>query len=313
MANKTRKVSFYRLTLEKHTLLPHSNVTEVKELNNQEIEEKFKELYDKQFITLANKNKAVKIEAPNNDYVIEVIEYKHKRAFIKIGQENDANTVALRNVITLESEDVPMGAEQLLELFTFCLIDFDTGIVSYIGINGAPKLSAIKCLFNNFFAETEKTYANLAAILTKDILELLSKKHTISKLTLTVAIPPDKVLQDIGVDLDPFYELGKFKTKTATYKLVAGRNRNIFESNEQFANFIDKIKQKFGKDVVGLSVNAKGTNENSQTYDLMQYNFTKTVSLNAENTNTLTVNDFKNALISTYNTNKNELILYSRN
>ena len=39
----------------------------VKELNNQEIEEKFKELYDKQFITLANKNKAIKIEAPNND------------------------------------------------------------------------------------------------------------------------------------------------------------------------------------------------------------------------------------------------------
>lgn len=312
MANKTRKVSFYRLILEKYTLLSDSNVTQVKPLSNKEIEKKFKQIYEEQLILLPNGAKAVKIDTAKSDYVIEVIEYKNKKAFIKIGQENEARTVAIRNSVTLESKDVPMTSDQLLELFTFCLIDFETGIISYIGINGAPKLSAIKGLFNNFLAETEHIFSDLAAILTSDVLNLLARKHTISKMSLTVAIPSDQVLNDIGVDEDTFHEIGEFKTKTATYNLVAKRNKNIFESNNNLIDLVEKLKQKFGDNIVDLTVNAKDLDENSETYDVMQYNFTKTVILNENNKN-LTTNDFKDALISTYNNNKDELILYSRN
>lgn len=306
-----RKVSFYRLSLEKHVLLP-TNVTQIQTLSNEEIEEKFNEIYTNNFISLPNGTKAVKIDTGNSEYVVEVIDYDNKRVFIKIGQENDSNTVALRNYITLETEDVPMSAEQLLELYTFCLIDFETCIVSYIGINGAPKLSAIKCLFNTFFLETEKIHSDMASIVTDNVIEILAKKHRISKMSLTVAIPTDKVLSDIGTDENTFYELGEFKTKTATYNLVAKRNKNIFESNSKLADVVEKLKEKFGDKIVDLTVNAKDLDENSQTYDLMQYNFTKTVLLNTESTKNLKIEDFKEALNSTYNTNKDELLLYSK-
>ncbi len=313
MASKTRKVSFYRLSLEKYTLLAGENVTQIKTLSNEEIEEKFKSIYEEKLTLLPNNAKAVRIETANNDYVIEVIEYKKRKAFIKIGQENESRTVALRNFITLETEDVPMTAEQLLELFTFCLIDFETGIVSYIGINGAPKLSAIKCLFDRFLAETDHIFSNLAAILTRNVLDVLARKHTISKMSLTVAIPSDQILNDIGIDEDPFHDIGELKTKTATYNLVAKRNKNIFESNSKLIDLVEKLRQKYGSNIIDLTVNAKDPNENSQTYDVMQYNFTKTVILNTDNSKNLTTNDFKEALISTYNSNKDELILYSRN
>lgn len=306
-----RKVSFYRLSLEKHVLLP-TNITQIQTLSNEEIEEKFNEIYTNKFISLPNGTKAVKIDTGNSEYVVEVIDYDNKRAFIKIGQENEANTVALRNYITLETEDVPMSAEQLLELYTFCLIDFETCIVSYIGINGAPKLSAVKCLFNTFLLETEKIHSDLASIVTDNVIEILAKKHRISKMSLTVAIPTDKVLSDIGTDENTFYELGEFKTKTATYNLVAKRNKNIFESNNKLADVVEKLKDKFGDKIIDLSVNAKDLDENSQTYDLMQYNFTKTVLLNTESTKNLKIEDFKEALNSTYNTNKDELLLYSK-
>lgn len=313
MASKTRKVSFYRLSLEKHTLLADEKVTQVKTLSNEEIEEKFRQIYEEKLILLPNGAKAVRIETAKSDYVIEVIEYRNKRAFIKIGQENESRTVALRNFITLETEDVPMTAEQLLELFTFCLIDFETGIVSYIGINGAPKLSAIKSLFDRFLAGTERIFSNLAAILTRNVIELLARKHTISKMSLTVAIPSDQVLNDIGIGEDSFHDIGELKTKTATYNLVAKRNKNIFETNSKLVGFVESLKQKFGNNIIDLTVNAKDPDENSQTYDIMQYNFTKTVALNTDNNKNLTTNDFKDALISTYNSNKDELILYSRN
>lgn len=61
MGKTQRKVSFYRLSLEKHVLLP-TNVTQIQTLSNEEIEEKFNEIYTNNFISLPNGTKAVKID-----------------------------------------------------------------------------------------------------------------------------------------------------------------------------------------------------------------------------------------------------------
>ena len=44
MVSKTRKVSFYRLSLEKQTLLPGTRTVRVTQLNNSEIEDCFREI-----------------------------------------------------------------------------------------------------------------------------------------------------------------------------------------------------------------------------------------------------------------------------
>ena len=92
-----------------------------------------------------------------NDYV-EVLEYSEHHAFIQIGQPNPSNTVMLRDKITLETENVPMKVTQLLELFTYCYIDFTTGIVSYISIS-AVRLEFRPCeiyLIMHFFIQKEQ-------------------------------------------------------------------------------------------------------------------------------------------------------------
>ena len=148
MASKTRKVSFYRLSLEKQTLLPGTLTVRVTQLNNNEIEDYFRKICNEKMQVLSDNHKAINITTSNGHYVIEVISFEEHRAFLKIGQQNPANTVALRDRTTLETENVPMRENQLLELYTFCLIDFESGIVSYIGINGAPKISAVRNLFD---------------------------------------------------------------------------------------------------------------------------------------------------------------------
>ncbi|WP_444659097.1 hypothetical protein ACRQV7_00825 [Caproiciproducens sp. R2] len=310
MANQKRKVSFYYLSLEKQTFIKERNTTQIMPLSNEEIEEYFKKIYDKKMLELENGNKAVDVDTTYSNYVIEIIEYTDHLAFAKIGQQNYANTVALRDKNTLETEDVPMSATQLLELYTFCLIDFETGIVSYIGINGAPRISAVRGLFDKFLHE-ENVYAKLAAIMTNDILQTLVQKNIISKLSLTVAVPNDEVLSDtIGLSSNDFDALRNVKTRTATYKLVATRNKNIFQSSGKLAELIATIKNKFGNNLRGLTVNAKNLNESSQTYDLLQYNFTKTVTLGGEDHSVLLEDDFKAALRNTYISNKDELLKY---
>ena len=312
MSSKTRKVSFYRLSLKKQTIIPGTNTVQVKQLSDSDIEAYFQRICAEKMQALANEHKAMNITVSNSQYVIEVISYEEHRAFIKIGQQNPSNTVALRDRTTLETESVPMRESQLLELYTFCLIDFETGIVSYIGINGAPRISAVRNLFDQGIDRGENVSTHLAAIMTNDILDVLVKKHIISKLSVTVAVPEDQILSDIGLDRESFDSIRNIKTKMVTYKLVGRRNKNIFSSSGKLAELIASIKMKYGDNLKGLNANAKDQGEKSQSYDLMQYNFTKTVVLGKEDSGLLLDDDFKEALLQTYTRYKDELLKYCR-
>ncbi|WP_305117263.1 hypothetical protein [Acutalibacter muris] len=312
MANKTRKVSFYRLSLEKHVAVPKQRRPRVTPLTNDEIESCFQKIYDEQMKKLTDDHRAIDIAVFGNQYVIEVIQFEERRAFIKIGQQNPSYTVALRDSTTLETEGVPMKETQLLELFTFCLVDFETGIISYIGINGAPRISAIRALFDQCLIEKEGIHAVLAAIMTDDILQVVMRKKTISKLSVVVSVPDDKILSDIGVSAENFDAVRNVKTHTATYTLTAKRNASIFSSGRSLAEVVASTKSKFGDDLKKLLANAKDDGEGSQPYDLLQYSFTKTVVFNHEDAAFLTFEDFQAALVNVYTQNKHELIRYSR-
>ena len=119
-------------------------------------------------------------------------------------------------------------------------------------------------------------------------------------------------LSDIGLDIENFDAIRNVRTKTATYKLVGCRNKNIFTSSSKLAEMIAAIKIKFGDNLQGLTANAKDYNEKSQTYDLLQYNFTKTVVLGREDEGLLILDDFKDALVNTYDLYRTELLRYCR-
>lgn len=312
MASKMRKVSFYRLSLEKQVSGFGLHTGTKVQLSNADIEDYFKNVCLPKMSTLGDGHRAVDLSASNSEYVIEVVSYEMHRAFIKIGQQNPSNTVALRDRTTLETESVPMRESQLLELYTFSLIDFETGIVSYIGINGAPRISAIRKLFEQSAEQKEHIIAHLAAIMTRDILNVLIRKHIISKISVTVAVPEDQILSDIGLDQASFDDIRNIRTRTATYKIVGRRNKNILSSSGKIAELIASIKMKFGDNLKGLTANARDENEKSQAYDLLQYNFTKTVVLGNADSTLLTLDDFKKALVQTYDTYKEELVRYSR-
>ena len=311
MATKKRKVYFYRLNLIHHRDIDKNTVKKI-HLTNVEIEKKFQYIYDKKTSILSSGRRAISVNTLSGEYVVEILSFSNQRAIIKIGQQNPANTVALRDTSTLETEDVPMSKTQMLELFTFALIDFETCIVSYIGINGAPKIAAIRNLFDNNLS-TENTYATLAVILSRNALETLFKKKIISKVTLTIAVPEDRVLRDIGVSKRDFDDLKDVKTSTATYSLVAKRNKNIFIDRKSLIDWISEIREKYGDNLKKMSVNAKNYNDNSETYDLLQANLTKTVILESDENIYPTQKDYLEALEDTYNRNIDELILCSRN
>lgn len=311
MRKRTRKISFYCISLEQQEYIKKRNTTRITVVSKSKSEELFNEVYNKMNV-LKNEHRARNVRTSSNDYVIETYEYDNHILVAKIGQQNTADTVALRDSKTLESEGVAMSANQLLELYTFFMIDFETGILSYIGLNGAPKLSAIKQLFDDVLSE-KSISTRLSVIMTDDILEILTKKETISKITLSVAIPDDRILSEVvGLSKKDFDLLGNLRTKTVTYKLVANKNKNILKSSYALGTFVDGIKNRFGDSIEHININAKNRDEDTQTYDLMQYNFTKKVSISRK-ASRFSESDLIEILKNTYTTNKHDLLRYIKN
>ena len=299
MAGKSRKISFYRLSIEKSEPIPGTRTHRIINLTNEEIENNFKIIYENKMRALGNGHKVTDVAISDGNDFVEVLDYSEHHAFLQIGQPNPANTVALRDKVTLETENVPMSANQLLEWFTYCYIDFTTCIVSYISISGAPRVSTLRNLFDNTFLHEGGMTTKLAAIMTRDVLETLVKKSTISKLTITVAVPEDQILSDIGLNKPQFAEMKNVRTRTATYKIVGRRNKSLFKDSNLLEKAIEAIKTKFGGELKGLSANAKE-------------NFTKTVKFERDDIETLAPNDFKKILVETYSANKFDLVRYSR-
>ena len=313
MAVINRRVSFYRLSLEKEISLPEHGKSKKQVLSEAEIEEQFSYIYRYKMENISDGRKAVEVDTYHSKYVVEVVSFADHRTFLKIGQQNSANTVALRDRNTLETENVPMRASQMLELYTFCLIDFQTGSVSYIGINGAPRITAIKNLFYNTLYKERKIQAEFAAILTDDILDRLTKKNIISGISVSIAVPSDETLSNhMGISAAAFDALRNVKTRVATFNISGKRNKNLFDSSNKLAELVADIKSAYGDNLKELNARAKDNGEKSQNYDLLQYNFTKTVSLGDADSSTLDEADFKEALTTTYETYRDELLRYSR-
>lgn len=306
MASMHRKVSFYFLSQERTDESKKKHA-----IDNNGIEENFKGIYSKMSV-LKDDNRATKVMNSNVNFVVEVIEYSSEGhyAFIKIGQQNHANTASLRDQNTLEATSVPMSPTQKLELFTYCYIDFTTSIVSYISLNGAPRIGTLRALFDQYLLRDFHISSSLSAIMSSDIIEMLQKKR-VSKLTVSVAVPSDDVLSArIGVDRSTFDELQFIKKRNISYTLSAQRLKNMFNTPGVLGKVVARLKEQHGTDLKSLKVNAKGDGEDSQVYDLLQHSLTKKVAFDVEDISLLTTTDFMNTLVNSYRATKPDLIKY---
>lgn len=306
MASMHRKVSFYFLSQERTDEGKKKHA-----VDNNGIEENFKGIYSKMSV-LKDHNRATKVMNSNVTFVVEVIEYNSEGhyAFIKIGQQNHANTASLRDQNTLEATSVPMSPTQKLELFTYCYIDFTTSIVSYISLNGAPRIGALRALLDQYLLKDFHISSSLSAIMSSDIIEMLQKKR-ISKLTVSVAVPSDDVLSTrIGVDRNTFDELQFIRKRNISYTLSAQRLKNMFNTPGVLGKVVARLKEQHGTDLKSLKVNAKGDGEDTQVYDLLQYSLTKKVAFDVEDISLLTTTDFMNTLVNSYRATKPDLIRY---
>lgn len=107
-------------------------------------------------------------------------------------------------------------------------------------MNGSPRASIVKEWINDKCQESG-IEAHLAAIVSKDVIKILSSKKRVLRIELDVAVPSDDILEEIGVPESTFDGLRGQKMKTLKYTLKAERGKSIFESKEMIPKLVQNL------------------------------------------------------------------------
>lgn len=309
-----KKVSFYHLSVHTNeTTEDHLTMRNIYFSNNK-IEEIFEKKYNAMQTTSQNTHVITLYnDATHKNYVYEIISYAEHLAFLRIGQSKDSNVIGIRNMSSLDINDVPLEHNQKLESYTYCIIDFTTSVISYTEIMGAPTKSSLITFFLSL-QENENIIPEISVILNKDIVNKINKKSVISQININVSVPSDKVLSDeLGVPMDFFDSIRNIKSRTMNFKIVAQRNKNIFGAPGELASFIDSIQHRFGSRVNHIHVNARDNGEKTESFDLLNSLLTQTAYIGDDNeTSQYTSLQFRDALVAAYSRNKNDILRYIR-
>lgn len=305
MAEKTRRLKFYLLSM-----ISKSNH---RTLNCVDLEAKFQAVVDNLMKPIgATGHKAALIDLSDGTFVIELVKQEDHVSYLKLGINNPVNSVALRDSSTLEANSLRVGPNQSLEIYTFCIIDFETRVLSYVGMNGSPRVSIIKDWLNRILFLDY--YTTLALIYSPDILSVLSKKKRVTTLKVDIAIPSDSELENIGVSEPTFDELRGKLTRTVSYVVRAGRGKSLIDNPSMIETVFRRILHGVEEESIEL-LKAYGKNEgeiNAQPFDLLDYGVTVSESINRSDYDTGDDESRMKIIRSVYNSKKEDLLSFIR-
>lgn len=273
MVRKQRKLKYYQLSMidTKNEAVLDCPDTEVR----------FNEIVNKNMIPIiGTSHKVVQIELSDGSYFIEFIKQDNHVWYIKLGVANPTNSIAIRDKGTLESNSLEIDPTKSLEINTFCIIDFETRILSYVGMNGSPRVSILKDWLNRENS-VDGVATQLAVIYSHDVLNELSKKKRVIKIGLDVAVPSDKSLEYLDTKENTFEKLNGKLTRTVSFVFRAERGRTIFDDPKIAEQTIRAVLD--GTEVDSIEAfYAHGIDEGETTpqrFDLLDFSYTVTDKL----------------------------------
>lgn len=319
MPNIQRKVHFFRMSFRESVIVTKESKEEVvqyKYLDSENMVQYFEEMYNDYFENVDNGRKAKSIHTSAGDVVIEIVEHTEKYGVFKIGHQKTANTVGLRNYKTLSFSNVPMKEEEDLEMYTYCYMDYSNFVCAIISVYGAPTISALTNMFRNYFSSEYKEkvmYITADSILSTETIEMLSNKEVITNVTATIALPQEKILdQYVYLNRKEFGTLHDVKSSEITLNIVGKRNSNLFYQPNQLVKVFNQMQDIYDKNLKSFSVKAKNKDEKMETYNVLNYKFTRSISLSSEDSSKFTEKEIVKNLKHAYTSSISEIEMFIR-
>lgn len=180
--------------------------------------------------------------------------------FASIGQESSTN-IQIRNVEDLKPRQIERLQDEIFESHTYFILDYNSLFISFFSNQGAPSISNLENLFNNFDISKGHKISGFTdyniyteTIADHDTLESLfsgKKQKELIDISINLATPQSNVLRDFIPDEDdylPLIENGiKLEAKIVISKPKEDSKRSsTLGSIEENETLLKKLKKSIG-------------------------------------------------------------------
>lgn len=302
-----KKMYYFKVSLYDSS----SNLLELRELRR---------LYRETFNNHATNDHLVVVEKSLDDHQItmDILKFEQDILFFRICKEKENNAFIERDDNNLSANDLPIGEDKTIEMYTYMCIDFSTGILFMVKNQSAPNEQIVNRILSNYNSPYR---TEITAIPNSKSLEGLFRDNSvISSTTIEIPVPNIQVLEDIlGFDRRLSAAYANSETKMITLTMRGEPWKSIGfggDVNRAIVNALQGLKGE--NKITGGRIRGRAGQTLTQDYDLFNeiYGYPLTINtytIDNQQRKYLSIeelkDEFENQMMAAYNHEKDNLIL----
>lgn len=211
---------------------------------------------------------------------MDIIRVDDHHLFARVGKTKDINEALIRDTITNEINtvvDVADNEHKKLEIFTYFMLDYTTGILGFIGGQSAPNVINLINIINKYsdiyLMEIENIVSN------ETVRALLTPGSVISKLNYNFRVPSIEILEALNVPREIIDVLTDTDLTQARLVLRNDKRKNLTSEQNTIGRLIDAIQHNPLDVSDGISLTGRTVNTSLQEFSFDMQNFSTTVDI----------------------------------
>lgn len=260
------------------------------------------------------KNDALILEEGDNQVTLDVLSNDGDYLFGRMGRIKENNTMQFRHYSTLSTEEVldqKTARMKGVEVFTYFLLDYNTGILSMVLGQSAPRARYI----NNILSKYDNEFiTDIEAIGDPSIIKQIFNNDILAEIAYTIAVPNSQVLGEdvIGLSRKQITAIKKSNTKQLQVVLKP-ESRGIMAQGTELVKSIVKPFVDEREKYKSVRIKAKELDGYMQDYDLLDSYCTYKININLskDSGRQEMENEFFEKLLAAYREQRNILTAFS--
>lgn len=205
--------------------------------------------------------------------IMDIFEYKNSIMFCRLSKQQPNNSMLYRNYENYKQSSILKNEDnnnEGIEFYTYCLLDYNTGIFSIVESRSAPKAKTI-CSFLDIYS---KEYTlGLIEIPNQDIIRTLinGNNAAITKLEFEIPTPSSEAMEKIlNWEESEITSFITHETFTVSLTIKSNRRGKLLDNTSDVKKLIEYLKT-FKKDKDYNKIKITGRNETIKTREFDLY------------------------------------------
>ncbi|MCI6831057.1 MAG: hypothetical protein MR896_03085 [Clostridiales bacterium] len=235
----SKKVYFYKVELFDESNNRTANYADIKSLISQIIDRHASTCSDFKVVDLSREEQL--------HYLADIFDYNDSFLFMRLSAQKPTGSYLHRNYSTNIPNELLEGIsedQEGIEIYTYVLLNYQTGILAYLSQKGAPSVSVL----NYFFGKYNNSFSlKLTKIPNSRGIELIynTPESHISQIEIEVPVPSADMLQSVfHWDQNDILDAQTMENLKFTVRLSADKRKMVTQTDQETQRIIDIIKEK---------------------------------------------------------------------